>query len=417
MQLSLQLPAAGLKSQDLALIVAEGDPLSEAVAAEYQAQRGVPDSNIIRVKIATNKHEIGADAFAAIKARIDAQMPANVQASLITWSAPSRVKGARCAMGITSAMAWGYDANACMENDWCIDTRRSDYFATEVRRPFDELGWRPAMLLGARTIEEAKTLIARGVAADGSLPTGTAYLVATDDTERNTRYPDYAGLPSAWAGRLNVVQVNNMNGKASNQLSGRQDVLVHITGIPFVTALKENRYLPGAIGDNLTSYGGLLPSANGQTSVWEWLDAGLTATYGTVEEPCNFPGKFAHAPTLLDQYYRGASLIEAYWKSVKNPGQGLFVGEPLARPWPDQPKLEVVGYQYRLSARSLIPGRKYALEYAITDSWIELGAVQPSRSGQQSWTLPLAPAAATKLRWRGPCTQDPTQTCTLASSQ
>jgi xylose isomerase len=26
-------------------------------------------------------------------------------------------------------------------------------------------------------------------------------------------------------------------------------------------------------------------------------------------------------------------LIEAYWKSVAWPGQGLFVGEPLARPW------------------------------------------------------------------------------------
>ncbi|HMM72469.1 MAG TPA: hypothetical protein PKC22_09660, partial [Rhodocyclaceae bacterium] len=29
----------------------------------------------------------------------------------------------------------------------------------------------------------------------------------------------------------------------------------------------------------------------------------------------------------------GASLIEAYWKSVAWPGEGLFVGEPLARPF------------------------------------------------------------------------------------
>jgi hypothetical protein len=26
-------------------------------------------------------------------------------------------------------------------------------------------------------------------------------------------------------------------------------------------------------------------------------------------------------------------LIEAYWKSVQMPGQGLFVGEPLAAPY------------------------------------------------------------------------------------
>ena len=29
----------------------------------------------------------------------------------------------------------------------------------------------------------------------------------------------------------------------------------------------------------------------------------------------------------------GATLIEAYWKSVAWPGEGLFIGEPLARPF------------------------------------------------------------------------------------
>ncbi len=32
-------------------------------------------------------------------------------------------------------------------------------------------------------------------------------------------------------------------------------------------------------------------------------------------------------------YIRGNSLIEAYWKSVAWPGQGIFVGEPLAKPF------------------------------------------------------------------------------------
>ena len=29
----------------------------------------------------------------------------------------------------------------------------------------------------------------------------------------------------------------------------------------------------------------------------------------------------------------GDTLIEAYWKSVQQPGEGIFIGEPLARPW------------------------------------------------------------------------------------
>jgi hypothetical protein len=39
-------------------------------------------------------------------------------------------------------------------------------------------------------------------------------------------------------------------------------------------------------------------------------------------------------------YASGASAIEAYWKSVAWPGEGVFVGEPLARPF--APKLQEI---------------------------------------------------------------------------
>ena len=35
----------------------------------------------------------------------------------------------------------------------------------------------------------------------------------------------------------------------------------------------------------------------------------------------------------MAHYLQGETLIEAYWKSVLMPGQGLFIGEPLARPF------------------------------------------------------------------------------------
>jgi uncharacterized protein (TIGR03790 family) len=76
-----------------------------------------------------------------------------------------------------------------------------------------------------------------------------------------------------------------------------------------------------------------LPDGNGQMPITDWLNAGATASYGTVEEPCNFSEKFPRATVLVSRYSQGDSLIEAYWKSVAWPGQGLFVGEPLAKPW------------------------------------------------------------------------------------
>ena len=95
---------------------------------------------------------------------------------------------------------------------------------------------------------------------------------------------------------------------------------------------QSNQFVSGAIADHLTSVGGVLFGGS-QMSILRWLEAGATASYGTVVEPCAFPQKFPHPAIVIDRYTRGEALIEAYWKSVAWPGQGLFVGEPLATPY------------------------------------------------------------------------------------
>jgi uncharacterized protein (TIGR03790 family) len=99
-----------------------------------------------------------------------------------------------------------------------------------------------------------------------------------------------------------------------------------------VAALETNQFSAGAIADHLTSSGGQLFGTR-QMSVLRWLEAGATASYGTVVEPCAFTQKFPHPGIVIERYTEGESLIEAYWKSVRWPGQGLFVGEPMAAPY------------------------------------------------------------------------------------
>jgi uncharacterized protein (TIGR03790 family) len=67
-----------------------------------------------------------------------------------------------------------------------------------------------------------------------------------------------------------------------------------------------------------------------------WLEQGATASYGSISEPCNHVEKFPNISVLMSRYLRGETIMEAYWKSVAMPGQGLFVGEPLARPYADR---------------------------------------------------------------------------------
>ena len=115
-------------------------------------------------------------------------------------------------------------------------------------------------------------------------------------------------------------------------ITDESDVLFYFTGIVNVEGLDTLTFVPGAIADHLTSAGGMLTDSH-QMSALRWLEAGATGSYGAVIEPCNMPQKFPHPALVVGRYLQGETLIEAYWKSVLMPGQGIFVGEPLAAPF------------------------------------------------------------------------------------
>ena len=332
-----QTPRLG--ASELAVLIAAGDATSEAIGVAYQKARGIPEANMVRVTVAAGRDSISAAEFATLKAAVDARLPATAQATLVTWTQPSRVGVAGvCEMGLTSALAFGYDARWC---GGCLSTAASAYYDSASHRPWDELKIRPSMMLGAATLADAQALIARGVAADGtlgSLGTGTvkgsAWFVRTTDNDRsNPRQSDFALAAAIVVPGLAMHYIDNTAGLRSNLITGEPDVMFYLTGMARVDQITSNRYLPGAVADHLTSHGGVLPDGYGQMPATDWLRAGVTGSYGTVEEPCAYAEKFPRATVLVKHYEGGDALIEAYWKSVLRPGQGLFVGEPLARPW------------------------------------------------------------------------------------
>ena len=318
----------------LAVLVAEGDALSEAAARHYQNARGLQDDQIVRVRLPDKVSDaISADDFGRLRAAINGQLKPNIQALLVTWQKPSRVSGT-CSMGITAALALGYDARYC---GGCGTTTASPYFNSHATQPFTELGLRPAMMLGAATEPEALALIQRGLAAESLMSRGTraqGWLVRTTDPARSVRHGDFRYTAGLVLPGVQWNYVDNADGKASNIVKGTQDLMFYWTGLTHVPDAANNGWLPGAVADHLTSYGGVLPHGGGQMPVTDWLKAGATGSYGTVEEPCNYVDKFPSPNVMATHYARGDTLIEAYWKSVRWPGQGLFVGDPLARPWP-----------------------------------------------------------------------------------
>ena len=323
-----------LGAADLAVLIAEGDATSEAIGLAYQRARGIPDAQVIRLAVPRGSDTISAAEFTMLKAQLDARLPASVQATLVTWTQPSRVVGT-CVMSITSALAFGYDSAHCANT--CASTRASGYFDSSSSKPWTDLRIRPSMMLGAYTLAQAQTLIARGQAADGSWTSGqgagTAVAIRTSDPLRSIRSGDFQVLAATAYPRLTILYIDNAAGSSVDFIAGQTGLMFYFTGLANVPQIASNIFLPGALADHLTSWGGYLPDALGQMPATDWLRAGATGSYGMVEEPCAITEKFPQATVAVRRYQRGETLIEAYWKSVRMPGQGLFLGEPLARPW------------------------------------------------------------------------------------
>ena len=314
-------PALALQlSQQLAIVVNEDDPQSRRIASYYQIKRGIPADNIISVSLPSGKKSLGRDTFEQVYQQVLKSTPAHIQFYALAWSQPYRVG----CMSITSAFAFGYNEAYCAKG--CNSTRQSAYFNAATRRPYHTFGIRPTMMLAGSSFEQVREMIDRGVEADATYPEGTAYLISTSDKARNVRSHFYPVVLDRLGKRINI-EIEN-----TDALNGRSDVLFYFTGLKQVEEIDSNRFLDGAIADHLTSTGGVLFGGS-QMSILRWLDAGATASYGTVVEPCAFPQKFPHPAIVIDRYTRGETLIEAYWKSVAWPGQGLFVGEPLASPY------------------------------------------------------------------------------------
>lgn len=315
-----------LTAADLGLLINTADPYSVSVGEYYARRRGIPEAHVLRVRLPVRSTLTAAE-FELLNEQIRQQMPATVQALALAWSQPYAVD----CNSITSALALGFQAELCKQG--CAPSKLSPYFAYTGARPQTDLGLRPAMLLASRSVESAQALIDRGIAADHTLPgaytLANAYFIATPDKPRNVRAPLFppAGPQRAWG--LNIHR------ESSAALPPLQRALIVQTGLMRVDGLDAIDWLPGALADHLTSSGGTLlaPPQSEQMSALDWLEAGATASYGAVSEPCNHLQKFPHPQVLLLSYLQGVTAIEAYWHSVAWPGQGVFVGEPLAAPF------------------------------------------------------------------------------------
>ncbi|MGD9781724.1 MAG: TIGR03790 family protein [Kiritimatiellia bacterium] len=344
------LPAlafAGAGPMDTLVVVNGASRDSRALGAYYAEKHGLPPSHVCTVKTDPRSPSISRKFFESeirqpiidhlARHKLDGQ----IHFLVLCMDIPSRVENAN---GITAALFYGFkspapDAPQCNVAPESVN----QYYAAETAYS-SAAGWNRTnapipFLLTAADLDTAKQVVDRAVAANASFPDGVFCLYGSGDGARNVRHRTYPVVARHFHlfGKGNAIETH----PGASPVPARP-ILGYLTGLAYLpTNLAGAVFAPGAIGDHLTSCAGQIPDpCLGQSSVWDWMRLGATASYGTVSEPCSFEVKFPD-PMVAFWYARGFCAGEALAMSVRNPYQGIWVGDPLAAPFAAPPSVRI----------------------------------------------------------------------------
>ncbi len=333
---------AGGSGLNVIIVVNQNSANSVQLGNDYCEQRGVPPQNLLRMtnwtggSINWSPGDFQTNLLNPLLAMVASRGLTNqAQFVLLSMDIPYRVTDGTGQNSTTSALFYGFKTNgapvAGIPSCSLPDNSSNSYAYSEL--PINQAMPNTAttnsflaMMLTDTNLAAAELTLRRSLAADNSFPTQTVYLAKTSDSARNVRFVEFDNsvFENQVAGNYAVTRIDTDSTSFTN-LFGLMTGLANFS-------LDTNAFVPGVLGDSLTSFGGYILENSGQTPSLAFLEAGAAGSYGTVVEPCNYTQKF---PDPVDYFYqtRGFSLAEAYYQSVLNPFEGLFIGEPLAAPF------------------------------------------------------------------------------------
>ncbi|MEL6104791.1 MAG: hypothetical protein AAFU85_02085 [Planctomycetota bacterium] len=182
------------------------------------------------------------------------------------------------------------------------------------------------------TVEQAVGVLKRAAEADRTFPVGRFAFSSSQNIRAKTRFPAVAGALLHLQANGHETEVFRGNlptqgGPIAGLMTGF--TRVELEGGPW-------NLVPGAIAENLTSYGGIYDRKASHTRITDFLHAGACMSSGAVEEPFSLPYKFP-SPMLYAFYAQGLSAIESFYQSIASPYQLLIVGDPLTQPFARAP--------------------------------------------------------------------------------
>jgi uncharacterized protein (TIGR03790 family) len=329
------------------LVVVNTQSVDSVELGSYYADvHGIPDHHICSLSMATNLYSVTSNQFLSlIHNPIQSHICSNGLSGQIDYlvlcqDLPTQVEGDE---SVPASLFYGFkNALTYFEAGHCLlahGTANDYYQAEETFRSTND--WNNcngfiAFHLIASDLVTAKAVADRGAAAQSTFPASTINLHMIGSPTRSVREVFYAGTQLSFTTLPGLVP-DCVLAPLYSDMSGVTNVIGYQDGYATISLIVQtnNIWMAGAYADHLTSYGGTIPSV-GHSTVLDWMDIGATASYGTVNEPCNYTEKFPH-PLVGFYYARGFTIGEAYTMAVQAPYQGLFAGDPLAAPFAAPP--------------------------------------------------------------------------------
>jgi uncharacterized protein (TIGR03790 family) len=344
--------AAALGPHEVLVLANGQSPDSIEIAKEFARRRQVPDVNIVRLSVplpgSGPPAHISRDGFTrhiwspAVRAARERGIDDHILAWVYSVDLPVTVRTDPkiSVQGLTFLRNEAPDPTDVRKGTYTsplyggpLDSRGATHYPQTLDAYGRWLGAEmplPSMMLGytgprGSTKETVLECMDRGVRADGRAPTGTVYFVKSKNIRsrcRHWQYPAVVEELEALGVRAEIV------GKLPR---GRDDVVGVMMGAARVNPAAGMRYRPGCMAEHLTSLAAVFQTAN-QTKLTAWIDAGATASAGTVTEPYSIWTKFPGARFYV-YYASGCTMLESFYQSIRCPLQVCLVGEPLAQPW------------------------------------------------------------------------------------
>ena len=171
--------------------------------------------------------------------------------------------------------------------------------------------------------------------ADGTRPGGAVYFEDNGDIRATTRHGQWSATETQLTARgIPWVYENNTPGCTPQN---RTNVSGAACGQAWLTLPNGSTYLPGSWADNLTSFGCYFPDT-GQIKSTVFIADGAAGTCGAVVEPYAIAARFTNS-SIYTFIADGSTLAEAFTKSVQIPDILMPLGDMLAQPYADIPKV------------------------------------------------------------------------------